>query len=46
MNHAAWLSLLASGALAVVAWIAARSARQAAWLRPLVVTSRRARRRR
>ena len=45
MNHAVWLSLGASGALAVVAWTAGRSARRAARLRPLVVPpSRRVRR--
>lgn len=47
MNHAVWLSLLASGVLAVVAWMAGRAARQAARTRPLVVpSSRRVRRNR
>jgi hypothetical protein len=36
MNHAVWLSLLASGSLAAATWMAGRSAR----LRPLIVPRR------
>lgn len=46
MNHAVWLSLFASGALAVVAWLAGRAG-QSAPTRPLAVpSSRRVRRNR